>query len=74
MAPAVALWIVRAAGVYLALGLLFAIPFLARGAGVLEPAARHAGLFFRLLLLPGAVLLWPWLLARWSAHRREGQP
>ena len=49
---------------YLAAGLLFAVPFVARWAGRLDPAARNGSLGFRLLILPGSALLWPWLLAR----------
>ncbi len=46
-------------------GLLFAIAFVARGVECIDPAARRASWGFRLLLVPGATALWPWLLARW---------
>ena len=58
-------WGVRALGAYLALGFLFALGFVARGAGRLDPGARGSGLGFRLLLLPGATAFWPLLLRRW---------
>ena len=71
-----------AAGVYLAVGVLFAVPFVAFGAGRIDPAARGAPAGFRLLVLPGAIALWPYLLSRWAsgakappeesnAHRRR---
>jgi hypothetical protein len=60
----VATWIVRAAGLYLLAGALFALPFAWRWAGRLDPVARHGTPGFRLLLLPGAILLWPLLLVR----------
>jgi len=56
---------VLAAGIYLALGCLFAGPFVAVGVGRIDPDARQGTLGFRLLLVPGAVLLWPLLAWRW---------
>ncbi len=56
-------WVVRLATVYSVIGILFAIPFAFRWAGRLDPVAAHGTVGFRLLLLPGAILLWP-LLAR----------
>jgi hypothetical protein len=53
-----------AAAVYLGVGALFAVPFVARWAGRLDPAARAGTLGFRLLIVPGTVLLWPWLVRR----------
>jgi hypothetical protein len=55
--------LVGVAEAYLTAGLLFAVPFVARWAGRLDPAARAGSLGFRLMILPGAALLWP-LLAR----------
>jgi hypothetical protein len=59
-----ATWIARLAGAYLAIGLVFAVPFAYRWAGRLDPVAGHGTWGFRLLILPGAVALWPLLLAR----------
>jgi hypothetical protein len=59
-----ATWIVRAAGLYLLLGALVAIPFAWRWSGRLDPVAAHGTSGFRLLLIPGAILLWPLLLSR----------
>lgn len=56
--------LVTAALAYLAAGLLFAVPFVARWAGRLDPAAREGTVGFRLLILPGAALLWPVLALR----------
>ena len=55
----VATWIVTALGVYAGLGLLFAIPFVLRGVGSVDPVAREGTRGFRLLILPGVVALWP---------------
>ena len=67
--------------VYAGLGALFAGPFVAKGVEVIDPMARGASWGFRLLILPGSMLLWPLLLKRWAggsvsppvetnAHRR----
>ncbi len=61
MAEQTATWAVRLIGFYLVIGLGFALGFAWRGAGRLDPAARTGTPGFRLLLLPGATLLWPWL-------------
>lgn len=59
-----AVWIVRSAAAYVGLGALFAVPFAFAFAGRIDPVAARGSLGFRLLLLPGAVLLWPYLLTR----------
>jgi hypothetical protein len=58
-------WILLAAGGYAAAGALFAAAFVGWGVGRVDPLTREAGWGFRLLLLPGAALLWPCLLRRW---------
>lgn len=55
---------------YMAVGVLFAVAFAWRGAGVVDPAAKRAGLGFRLLILPGSAALWPWVLAKWGRASR----
>ena len=61
----------RLAAVYLACGVVFAIPFLARGVAAIDPGAREGSWGFRLIVLPGVVVLWPLLLRRWLAGRGE---
>ena len=58
-----------ALGLYLLAGLLFAVPFVLRGVNRIDPVAREGSWGFRLIILPGAVALWPWLIGR----RRRGQ-
>lgn len=48
---------------YLLLGLVIAVLF-AAFVQRLEPSARGGSILFRLLLVPGATLLWPVILAR----------
>lgn len=58
-------------GIYLAGGLLFAVPFAFLGAQKIDPHAARGSLGFRLLIIPGAMALWPWLLRRWLQGRQE---
>ena len=61
--------IVMALAAYGAAGIVFAVPFLWRGARAVDPAARGATLGFRVLVLPGVVALWPLLLLKWRRAR-----
>ena len=69
--------------VYLLIGIVFAIVFVLRGVGVVDPVAREGTRGFKLLILPGCAAFWPWLLIRWlkgetpkderNAHRDAAQ-
>lgn len=75
--------LVNLLGLYAALGLVFAVPFVVRGVGRIDPMASSGSWGFRLIVLPGVVALWPWLLGRWlrsvpppverNAHRRNAR-
>ncbi len=68
----IATWLVNALAVYAAVGFVFAIAFVWKGVGVIDPAAREGTLGFRLLIIPGTIALWPILARRWL--RGEGPP
>jgi len=51
--------------VYVAVGVLAAVFFHAAGLGRIDSGVRGAGWFFRLLITPGMVALWPVLLLKW---------
>jgi len=70
MSEGMARLLLAVAGAYALVGVGFAIPFVVRGAGVLEPVAREGTWGFRLLILPGSATLWPYLLYRWVRARR----
>ena len=57
--------LVNAFLIYLAIGVLFAIPFVIRGVGKIDDGAVGAPWFFRLLIFPGAMAFWPYLLSKW---------
>jgi hypothetical protein len=63
--------ILVALGAYLVCGLSFALPFAFLGAGRIDPHASHGSWGFRLLIIPGAMALWPILLRRWATHVHE---
>ncbi len=66
---AISFWTV--AGIYLAIGLLFAVPFVIRWAGRLDPAAEKGTWGFRMAILPGVAALWPLLLLKMLRSRRD---
>jgi hypothetical protein len=71
MPEAVAAVVLKLIAGHLLAGLLFALVFLVYGIGRIDPQARGASLGFRLLVLPGVVLLWPLLAWRWLRGARE---
>lgn len=58
-------------GSYLAVGILFALPFIWFGVGKIDAHARSGSRAFRLVILPGTVALWPLLLRRWLKDDHE---
>lgn len=64
--------VLQVVATYLALGIAVALPFLILGVGRVDPAAKGAPLAFRVLVFPGVVALWPYLLRLWirSGRRR----
>ena len=71
---------------YFAIGLMFAVAFVARVVQAIDPAAASPSLLLRLLWIPGTAALWPILMRRWlrgeqppteiTAHRvaADGSP
>jgi len=74
MPDSIAIAILSGLAAYCAAGLCFAIAFIFRGAASMDPIAAHATLGFRLILIPGAAALWPWLLRRWIRQHRAENP
>lgn len=65
---------VNALYLYLLAGVVFASLFLWRGAAALDEAARGISWKTRVLLFPGSAALWPVLLKKWAAIRRNLVP
>jgi hypothetical protein len=72
MAMTVARALVAAVGLYLAVGVVFAVPFVVVGLGRVDRTAGKGSVGFRLAILPGVVALWPLLARRW--RRAAGTP
>jgi hypothetical protein len=64
--------ILIASGLYIGCGLLFAVAFVTVGAKSVDSGAEGGSWGFRLIILPGAMALWPLLLYRWI--RQTHQP
>ena len=71
MSHPIAETIIAIAVVYAVLGLLFALAFALFGWRRVQTSEPTGTIGFRISLLPGATLLWPWLLARWISGRRQ---
>ena len=56
--------VVTAAG-YLIIGVVFAIPFAAFAWRTISDRGTTGTLGFRMVIIPAATALWPWLLYRW---------
>lgn len=57
--------------VYGAVGAAFALFFVFLGLGRVDPHAKEASFGFRLMIIPGVILLWPLVLWRVLVGRRE---
>jgi hypothetical protein len=66
MHPVVA-FLLNALALYAAIGAVVALAFAAFGVTRVQPAAVSLGA--RLLILPGALALWPYVLLRWLQAR-----
>jgi hypothetical protein len=67
MAHAWATLLVGLAELYLAAGVIFAVPFAVRGVARIDPAGAGSPWSFRVLIVPGTAVFWPLLLLRWAA-------
>ncbi len=54
------------AALYLLAGVLFALFFLSKGIEKMDIAAHGSGWGFRLIILPGTIVLWPVLFKKWK--------
>ncbi|MBL8746916.1 MAG: hypothetical protein JNK58_11235 [Phycisphaerae bacterium] len=64
--------ILTLAAAYLGIGAVFGVVFVCAGVQRVDHAAAGSPWSFRLLILPGSVAFWPWLLRRWA--RGSGPP
>lgn len=62
--------IVMGLGLYVGIGLVFALLFVTLGVSRVDPAAQGAPWGFRLIILPGTIALWPVMLLKWIGGGR----
>ena len=55
--------------VYLGIGLLFAIAFVIWGIHRVDEDAEGTSWVFRLLMVPGSMAFWPFLLRKWMLNK-----
>ncbi|HYE73278.1 MAG TPA: hypothetical protein VEF04_08105 [Blastocatellia bacterium] len=69
----VAEFIILCLSIYLVAGIVFAVPFLMRGVEQVDEGAQGTGVWFRMTILPGVILLWPLMVQRWRAAIQTDQ-
>ena len=71
MAEAVASNIVTLAAMYLATGFLYMLIVQLKGAASFDRAAQGAGVGFKLIIIPGLILLWPVLFFKLRSRKAD---
>lgn len=57
--------------IYLVIGLVFSIFFIyGKGLGMVDKIASLSGIGFKIIIVPGCILLWPLLLYKWMNSNR----
>lgn len=51
-------------GVYVLIGIIFYFPFIKKGVHKIDDGVKDAPLFMKVLIFPGAVVLWPVLVKK----------
>ena len=66
--------ILLCAGMYAAVGVVVALVFVVFGASRLDAAADGASFWFRPMIFPGCVVLWPFIVGRLLSFRKINKP
>ena len=53
------------AAICLLVGVLFVIPFLMKGLNRIDEGAHGSTIGFKIIIIPGVIVLWPLLLSKW---------
>ncbi len=57
--------------IYLACGLVFAIPFVIKGAHTIDEGAQGGTWGFKIIIIPATTVFWPLLLKKWIASAKN---
>ncbi len=61
-------------GLYFGVGLIFGLGFVFLGVQRIDHAADGTGVLFRLIILPGVIALWPFMIGRLLSFRKINAP
>jgi len=56
---------------YLVIGIFFSLIFMFKGLHKIDSSAAGTGLLFKLLIFPGCVLFWAFLLYKWFLNKKN---
>jgi len=56
--------------IYLLFGLAFALAFVIKGADKIDEGAKGATIGFKIIIIPGTMVFWPLLLAKWLKAKK----
>ena len=59
--------------VYVICGLLFVVPFITKGLGRIDEGAKDSTIGFRIIIIPGVIVFWPFLLKKWITVKQVEQ-
>jgi len=62
------LWLIS---VYLIAGLIFYFPFIKMGIEKIDQNAKDTTIGFKLIILPGVIAFWPFLLRKWVNSKSD---
>ena len=57
--------------IYLLCGLVFALAFVTRGAARIDEGAKDSSIGFKIIIIPGTMVLWPILLNKWLKAKKN---
>lgn len=57
-------------GIYLLLGILFVVPFLMKGLTKVDASAHSGTIGFKIIIIPGVIVFWPFLLRKLIAGEK----
>ena len=57
--------------IYLLCGLLFVIPFVIKGVNAIDEGAHGVKWSFRIIIIPGTIVFWPFLLNKWMVTSKQ---
>jgi hypothetical protein len=62
------LWVIF---IYLCCGIIFTIAFQAKGIHKIDEGAHGSSWGFRVIIIPGVIVFWPFLLKKWMNAKKE---